>query len=113
MQMRTAALSSTRVLSAFTPVPTSPDDVFTSDLPLSVAVATLFRSRRSRRRTGSIVPCDFELTWVDTTGDGRVAEMPSNGAMDDAGEGDAINGEGFLQHFIDVGTEVGGSRQGM
>jgi len=40
----------------------------------------------------------------DATGDGRVA---SNGATDDAGDVDAIRGEGFLLRFFDVGTEVG------
>jgi hypothetical protein len=62
-----------------------------------------------------MLPCDFdddELALVGTTGDGRVAGMSSNGAMNDAGEGDAINGEGFLPHFFDVGTEAGGSGQG-
>ena len=39
----------------------------------------------------------------DATGDGRVA---SNGATDDAGDVDAISGEGFLLRFLDVGTEV-------
>ena len=59
-----------------------------------------------------LVPCDFdgdELALVDTTGDGHVTEMSSKGAMDDAGEGDGINGEGFLPHFFDLGTEVGGA----
>jgi hypothetical protein len=49
---------------------------------------------------------DDELAFVDATGDDRVAEMGSNGATGDAGDVDAISGEGFLLRFFDVGTEV-------
>jgi hypothetical protein len=43
---------------------------------------------------------------VDATGDGRSAETESNGTTDDAGDDDAISGEGFLR-FFDVGTGAG------
>ena len=61
---------------------------------------------------GSIVMCDCdddddELAFVDATGDDRVAEIRSNDATGDAGDVDAISGEGFLLRFFDVGTEVG------
>ena len=42
----------------------------------------------------------------DATGDDRVAEIRSSGATGD--------GEGFLRHFFDVGSEVGaGARAGV
>ena len=48
--------------------------------------------------------CDDELAFVDdATGHGRAT---SNGTTDDAGDVDAISGEGFLPRFFDVGTEV-------
>jgi hypothetical protein len=50
---------------------------------------------------------DDELAFVDATGDDRVVEIGSNGATRDAGDVDAISGEGFLLRFFDVGTEVG------
>jgi hypothetical protein len=54
----------------------------------------------------SICECEYdELALVDTTGDGRAAEIGSDGSTHDAGEVDAIRGEGFLSHFYGVGTE--------
>jgi hypothetical protein len=50
---------------------------------------------------------DDELAFVDATGGDRVADIASNGATGDAGDADAISGEGFLLRFFDVGTEVG------
>ena len=39
------------------------------------------------------------LALVDTTGEGRSAEVESNGAADNAGDDEAISGEGFLRFF--------------
>ena len=50
---------------------------------------------------------DDELAFVDATGGDRVAEIGSNGTTGDAGDVDAISGEGFLLRFFDVETEVG------
>jgi hypothetical protein len=50
---------------------------------------------------------DDELAFIDATGSDRVAEIGSNGATGNAGDVDAISGEGFLVRFFDVGTEVG------
>lgn len=57
-----------------------------------------------------ICDCDDEglaFKFVDATGDDRVAEMGSNGATGDAGDVDAINGEGLLLRFFNGGVEVG------
>jgi hypothetical protein len=57
---------------------------------------------------------DDELAFVvDATGDDRDAEIGSNGATGDAGDADAISGEGFLLRFFDVGTEVVGAGAGV
>lgn len=54
----------------------------------------------------SICECeDDELALVDTTGDGRAAEIGSNCSTHNAGEVDAIRGEGLLVRFYAVGTE--------
>jgi hypothetical protein len=51
---------------------------------------------------------DDELAFVDATGDDRVAEIGSDSAKGDAGDADAMSGEGFLLSFFEVGigTEV-------
>jgi hypothetical protein len=52
---------------------------------------------------------DDKVAFVDATGDDRVAEIGSDSATGDAGDADAMSGEGFLLRFFDVGTgtEVG------
>ena len=47
---------------------------------------------------------DDKVAFVDATGDDRVAEIGSDSATGDAGDADAMSGEGFLLRFFDVGT---------
>lgn len=57
-----------------------------------------------------VCDCDDDglaFKFVDATGDDRVAEMGSNGAAGDAGDVDAIRGEGLLLRFFGGGAEVG------
>ena len=48
---------------------------------------------------GSTCDDDDALALVDGTGEGRSAWAESNGAPDDAGDDEAISGEGFLRFF--------------